>query len=155
MLSGLISFLGGSAFRMIWGETSAWLTARQEHKYELARLELQERADAAAHARNLESLRLQNELGIKTIEVQRDADLSRVEADAWSDLVVANAKPTGILFIDAWNGSVRPLLATLSILIVVAEVVAAHFMLNDWTRDLVSAILGLYVAERSLAKRGK
>lgn len=154
-MGGLLSFLGGSVFRMIWGEAAAWLTARQEHKHELDRLELQERVDAAAHARNLESMRLQAELGIKTIVEQRDADLSRLEGDAWGDLAKATARPTGVRFIDVWNGAVRPLLATLSILIVVAEAVAAGFILSDWTQSLVAAILGLYVADRSLGKRGK
>lgn len=155
MLSGLLSFLGGSAFRMIWGEVSAWLTARQEHNHELARLQLQESVDAAAHVRNLEAMRVQSELGIKTIEVQRDADLSRLETDAWADMTRATYQTTGVKFIDAWNGSVRPLLATLSILIVVGEVVAASFVLSDWSQGLVAAILGLYIADRSLAKRGK
>lgn len=154
-MGGLLSFLGGSVFRMIWGEAAAWLTARQEHKHELDRLELQERVDAAAHARNLESMRLQAELGIKTIVEQRDADLSRLEGDAWADLAKATVRPTGVRFIDVWNGAVRPLLATLSILIVVAETVAAGFILSDWTQSLVAAILGLYVADRSLGKRGK
>lgn len=155
MLSGLLSFLGGSAFRMVWGEVSAWMTARQEHAHELQRLELQERVDAAAHARNLEALRLQSDLNIKVVESQRLSELSRIEGDAWSDIVRATASTTGVKFIDAWNGAVRPLLASLSILIVVAEVVATHFVLSEWTQGLVSAILGLYVADRSLAKRGK
>lgn len=155
MLSGLLSFLGGSAFRMIWGECSAWLTARQEHAHELARIELQGRLDAETHARNMEALRVQSELGIKVVEAQSRADLSRIEGDAWGDIVRATARPTGIKIIDAWNGSVRPLLATLSIFIVVAEVVAAHFVLSDWTQSLVASILGLYVADRSLSKRGK
>lgn len=155
MLAGLLSFLGGSAFRMIWGEASAWLTARQEHAHELDRLELQGRLDSEAHARNMEALRVQSELGIKVIEAQTVADMTRIEGDAWGDIVRATARSTGIKFIDAWNGSVRPLLATLSIFIVVAEVVAAHFVLSDWTQSLVASILGLYVADRSLAKRGK
>lgn len=155
MFSGLVSLLGGSAFRMIWGEVSAWLTARQEHKHELARLELQERVDAAAHARNLESLRVQNEMGIKTIEAQVGADMSRIDGAAWADLVGANAKLTGITFVDVWNQSIRPLLATLSISMVVFQVIAHGFVLTDWDRELIAGILGLYIADRSLAKRGK
>lgn len=154
-MGGLLSFLGGSAFRMIWGEASAWLTAKQEHKHEIDRLSAQERIDAAAHARNLEAMRLQADLGIKTIVEQRDADLARIDVDAWADMSRATAKKTGIYFIDAWNGAIRPLLATLAILFIVAEIIAVGFVLSDYSKELFAAILGLYIADRSLGKRGK
>ena len=41
MISAIISFLGGSVFRMIWGEVSTWVTAKQNHAQELERLRLQ------------------------------------------------------------------------------------------------------------------
>jgi hypothetical protein len=154
-MGGLLSFLGGSAFRMVWGEVAAWFTAKQEHRHELDRLELQERVDSAMHARNLEAMRVQAELGIKTIEVQRDADISRLEVDAWADMSRATAKKTGIFFVDVWNGVIRPLLATLAILFIVFEVIAAGFVLSEYTKELFAVILGLYVADRNLAKRGK
>lgn len=155
MLTGLISFLGGSAFRMIWGEVSAFLTRRQEHAQEVERMRLQEELAAAQHARNLDSIRLQADLGIKVIEVARDAELAMVEASAWERAVDQVGRLTGIKVIDIWNQSIRPLLATLAILVVVGEVVVSGFVLSDWTRELVAAILGLYVADRSLSKRGK
>ena len=155
MLSALLSFLGGSAFRMIWGEVSSFLTRRQEHAQEIERMRLQEELAAAQHARNLDAIRLQADLGIKVIEVARDAELAMVEASAWERAVDQVGRLTGIKVIDLWNQSIRPLLATLAILVVVGEVIAAGFVLTDWTRDLVAAILGLYVADRSLSKRGK
>lgn len=155
MMSALISFLGGSAFRMIWGEVSAYFDKRQEHRYEIERLEHQEKVDAAQHARNLESMRLQNELGVKVIEVQRDADLDRIDAQGWENAVEAVGKATGIKFIDIWNQSIRPFLATASIVIVLIQFGEHGFVLTDWDRELVGAILGIYVADRSLAKRGK
>lgn len=155
MFSGLLAFLGGSAFRMIWGEVSAWLTARQEHQHELERLKLQADMDAAQHERQMASLRLQNELGVKTIAVQAEADLDRIEGDAWRGLVDSTTRITGIRFVDVWNQSIRPLLATLSIAVVVAEIAAHGFVLSEWDKELVGAILGIYMADRSLAKRGK
>ena len=47
MLSALFSFLGGSVFRMIWGEVSAYLTARQQHSQEMDRMKLQADLEAA------------------------------------------------------------------------------------------------------------
>lgn len=155
MFSALISFLGGSVFRMIWGEVSHWLTATQEHAHEIERMRLQGDLDAAAHARNLEAIKVQADLGVKTIQVQAQADLDRIEAGAWDRLVDSTTKLTGISFIDVWNGVIRPLLATLAIFVVVAEIAQHGFVLSDWDRELVGAILGIYVADRSLAHRGK
>ena len=155
MISALISFLGGSAFRMIWGEVSAYLTARQEHAQELDRIKLQGEMDAAQHKRNLEAIKVQSDLGVKVIEVQRDADIDRIEAGAWAGVVESTTKMTGIRFIDIWNGCIRPLLATLAILVVVVQIAVNGFVLSDWDRELVAAILGIYLADRQLQKRGK
>ena len=155
MISALISFFGGSVFRMIWGEVSAFITAKQEHAQELDRMRLQGELDAAQHARNLEAIKVQSDLGVKVIEVQRDADIDRIEAGAWERTVDAVGKLTGIRFIDVWNQSVRPLLATLAILFVCFEIIERGMVLSDWDRELFGAILGIYVADRSLSRRGK
>ncbi len=155
MFSALFSFLGGSVFRSIWGEVASYFKAKQDHEYELERIRLQGAMEAAQHERNLAAIRVQAELGVKTIQVQAEADIGRIEADAWAAAVKDVGRQTGIKFLDIWNGSVRPLLATLAILIVVAEVIAAGFVLSEWTRELIAAILGIYVADRSLQKRGK
>jgi hypothetical protein len=155
MFSALISFLGGSAFRLLWGEISAWVTAKQTHKQELAMLEAQAKFAAQTHAQNLESIRVQAELGVKTIHVQKDADLARIDAGAWAEAVSAVGRQTGIKFLDIWNGSIRPLLASIAIALVVFEAAKSGFQLTDWNRELVGAILGIYVADRTLSKRGK
>ena len=154
-MSALISFLGGSAFRMIWGEVSSYFTRKQEHSLEMERMKVQGDLEAAQHARNLESIRVQADLGVKTIQVQAEADLARTDAAAWADAVTAVGRSTGIKFLDIWNGSVRPLLATISIAVVLFEVMKNGFILSEWDKELVSAILGIYVADRSLGKRGK
>jgi hypothetical protein len=155
MFSAIVSFLGGSAFRMVWGEISSYFTARQQHAQEVERMKLQGELDAAAHARNLEAIKVQADLGVKTIQVQAEADAGRIDVSAWAQAVADVGKKTGIQFLDIWNGSVRPLLATISIAVVVFEVVKHGFELSDWDRELVGAILGMYVADRTLAKRGK
>lgn len=154
-MSALISFLGGSAFRMVWGELSAWFKAKQEHAFEMQRMQLQGDLDASQHERNLAAIKLQADLGVKVIEAQRDADISRVETDAWLDSVRAVGRQTGIRIVDAWNGAIRPGLATIAIAAVIAEIIALGFLLTDWHKELFGAILGIYVADRSLAKRGK
>lgn len=154
-MSALLSFLGGSAFRMIWGEVSAYFSKRQEHAQELERIRLESDLERERHARDCERLRLQSELGVREVEVKRDADLAGIEGDAWRELVGSTARLTGIRFLDIWNGVIRPLLATLAIAVVIAEIAVAGFLLNEWHRELVAAILGIYLADRTLAKRGK
>lgn len=154
MLSALFSFLGGSAFRMVWGEVSAWLTARQDHRFEVERLRLQAEFESAQHARNQEAIRLQAELGVKVIETQSAADIGRVEAEAFRDAVQATSRPTGVRWVDAWNATIRPGVATWAVaMLTVAEL--GLFTLSDSTAGVCFGALGLYLADRTLGKRGK
>lgn len=153
--SAVASFFGGSAFRMAWGELSAYFTRKQEHAQEIERMRLEGELADKEHARNIEAMRVQNELGIKVIEVQRDADIARVETDAWATLVDSTAKKTGYKVIDIWNMAIRPLLASFAICVIAGDVIRSGFVLSVWVMDLVSSILGIYVADRSLSKRGK
>ncbi len=155
MLTTLLSFLGGSVFRMLWGEVSAWLTARQQHAQELDRLRLQAEIDAAQHARNLESIKLQADLGVQTIRVQAEADTGRAEADAWRSAVESIGRSTGIWLVDAWNGIIRPLTATICLGLWVLHVAQGGWKLDEQGWSILSAALGLYLADRALAKRGK
>lgn len=155
MFSALISFLGGNAFRLIFGEVVAFLNKRQDHQLEIERMRLQGQLEAEQHGRNMEAIRVQNELGVKVIQVQRDADLDRIDASAWATAVADVGKRTGIKFLDIWNGSIRPALATMAAAVVLFEIMRNGFVLSEWDRELVGAILGIYVADRSLARRGK
>lgn len=155
MISAIISFLGGSVFRMIWGEVSSLLTARQSHAQEMERLKLQGELDAAQHARNLESLKLQNDLGVKEIRVQAEADLSRLDTEGFYSAVSNAMKPTGIKLVDAWNGVIRPLCATIAIAMWVLSLYRAEWTLGAWDQELTAAVLGFFFADRTLGKRGK
>ena len=153
MFSALFSFLGGSAFRLIWEQISGWLNARQEHAHELERLRMQAELDAAQHARNLEAIRVQAELGVQTIRVQGEQDVARSEVDAWAAAVANAGKPSGIWLVDAWNGSIRPLAASISIFLWVVALNANGWKMTDWDRELVRVVLGFFFASRALVKK--
>jgi hypothetical protein len=155
MFSALFSFLGGAAFRMIWGEVSAWLNKRQDHKYEIERLRLEGEMDDKRHQREQDRIRLTAELGIKEIRVAGDVALEKAEADAFTEAVKGLYKSTGVKWIDAWNGSIRPTLASVAIALWMLALYKAGWIPNDWDRELMAGILGLYIADRTLAKRGK
>lgn len=155
MISALLSFLGGSAFRLIWAEVSGWIQERRDHQHELERLRLQEELDAKQHARNLEAIRLQADLGVKVIEVQAAADMGRTELEAWAGAVKESMRPTGIYFVDAWNGIIRPLAASIAIVLWVAALNEQGWKMTEWDKELVGAILGFFFATRALVNRGK
>lgn len=155
MFSALFSFLGGSVFRMIWGEVSAYVSKRQDHAHEIERMRLESDLEAQRHARDIERIRLQADLGVREVQVAGDMEMLKTEANAWLEAVRDVGERTGIVWIDVWNGAIRPLLATLAIAVVVAEISMRGWQLDEWDRELVGAILGIYVADRTLAKRGK
>ena len=154
-MGALISFLGGSAFRMIWGEASAWLTKRQDHQHELERIKEQEKIDQSAHLRQLEQIKLQSSLGLKEIQVKADAVINQIGMDAFLETVKNTGKPTGIAWVDAWNSIIRPAGATMALAMIVCEIVVAGWVVSGNNAEVLYAFLGIYVADRSLGKRGK
>ena len=154
-MSALLSFLGGSAFRAIWGEISAAWTKYQDHKHELAMMEAQEKIDAKSHERNLETLKLQNDLGIQTIHVKSETEIEEEETDAWVAATKNATAITGIHWLDVLRGLVQPILAYIAIIIWVAALNAQGWNVTEWDKELVSAIFGMYLANRHLNSRGK
>lgn len=155
MISALFSFLGGSVFRMIWGEASAYLNKRQDHAHETEMLRVQAELDQAKHLRDMEQLRLANELGVKMVEVQKDAAIAKAEVDAFTRAIEAAARPTGIAWVDAWNGSIRPSYATVALILWLVKVSAQGFKMDAFDAELLAVVAGFYFADRSLGKRGK
>ena len=155
MFTALLSFLGGSAFRMIWGEVSAWYNRKQDHQFEIERLQLQAQLDQAQHGRTLESLRLQAELGVKTIAAQAEADVATTEAQAFNTLMASAFKPSGWAVVDIWNGIIRPAAATLALGLWLAKLTAQGWRMDEWDITLAGTVLGFFFADRSLGKRGK
>lgn len=155
MLSALISFLGGSVFRMLWGEISSFINKRQDNSHELQMLRLQSDIDDRAHTRNQETLQLQAQLGIKVIEAQSQAMVDKTDADAFGAAMARAFAPTGYSVVDIWNGVVRPAAATIALALWVCKLVSQNFQMADWDMELVGAILGFFFADRSLGKRGR
>lgn len=155
MLTTLLSFFGGNVFRMLWGEVSAMITARQDHRFEIERMKVQADLEAAQHARNLDAIRLQAELGVQTIRVQGEQALQQLDGELFREGVLATTKPSGIGWVDAWNGCIRPLLATMAIALWVLHLARSGWLLDEYSWGLIGAVLGIYVADRTLFKRGK
>lgn len=158
-MGALWNFLGGAAFRAIWSGVSNYFDKRQEHKYEIERTTLQGKLDAEAHARNLAGIKLQAEMGVKTIQVQAEAAIGQIAEDAWRQAVANSQKPTGIKVVDVWNGLMRPAFYTLALYIVLLICVKAGWQIAALEAagviDLVFSIVGFLFADRSIRNRGK
>jgi len=155
MISALFSFLGGSVFRMIWGEVASFIQKKQDHAHELEMQRLQAELEAGRHERDMARIKLQSDLNVKEVQVVGDVAIQKVEADAFVEAIKAAAIPTGVKWVDAWNGSIRPAAATVAICLWVFALAKAGFITNDWDKELVGVVLGFYFADRSLGKRGK
>lgn len=155
MLEALFSFLGGSVFRMIWGEVSAWYNKKQDHKFELERMRVQTEMDDRAHQRTQEGLRLQSELGIRMVEAKAEADVATAEAAAFAKVMETAFKPTGWAVVDIWNGVIRPSAATIALVLWCMKLSSQNWKMDDWDITLAGTVLGFFFADRSLGKRGK
>lgn len=155
ILESVLSFLGGTAFRMIWGEVSAYFTRKQEHGQELERMEAQERYAAGQHDRQQAAIRLQAELQVQVIRVQGEQALEQLDAQTFLEGVKATTVRTGVRWVDAWNAAIRPAVATWAVGMLTIESFAWISRMDDGTKGVCYAALGLFLADRTLAKRGK
>lgn len=148
MFTALITFLGGATVRLLLGHFFDFVTKWQDNKNEMSRLRLQGELDAAQFDRNQSAIRLQAELGIKVIEAQTEAHVTSAEADAFVEAVKATAQKTGIMWVDLWNGVIRPMLATICIVLWMVALAQRHFVLDEWDRSLMSLALGIFIGGR-------
>lgn len=154
MFTALLSFLGGSVFRLIFGELMNFANKKQDHGYEMDRMKFQAEVDAAQHARNLEAITVQANLGVKTIQVQAEAAVGELEAQGWLEAVKGTTKTVGIAWVDAWNAVIRPGVATWAIVMMTGEAFT-WWTLSETTLAICGAALGIYLASRDLFKQGK
>jgi hypothetical protein len=155
-MGALINFLGGAAFRAIWNDVGGYFKAKQEQKNELARMELQGRLDAEAHARLMDSAKQQAELGFKTIEVQSQSAVDQITADAWRQAVATATKPSGVAWVDAWSSMVRPAIATVALAMWAwyefQHMAANAWIISSWSLDMIGSVVGFWYADRTLRR---
>ena len=153
MFGALFSFLGGGAFRAIWGEVSSFIQKKQDHAHELEMTKLQSELDDKRHAREMERLRLASDLKVSEVKVQGEIDTELADISAFTEgLKVLNQK-TGVQLIDGWNGAVRPAYATIALGLWAWSIIARSFSLTPLDLDLIAGIAGFFFANRELGRR--
>ena len=118
-------------------------------------MQAQAQLDAAQHERSMESLKLQSELGLKTVEVQAQTVIDKGDADAFTAAVSRSFTPSGITWVDAWNGIIRPAAATIVLFLWVAKLASQGFIMQDYDQELSGVVLGFFFANRALGQSGK
>jgi hypothetical protein len=144
---------------------------------------MKEVRDTRNASREIELLKVQSELQLKAAQATSDGKLREIEAGAWAeemratreylkDLWESQSKPTGVAWIDAFNGMLRPVCVSLiMVLFVVSAVpfvwaviaqyhagsIAADVMAQTIWSSLVGesimATLGYLFGYRTTAKR--
>ncbi len=93
--------------------------------------------------------------GVKLVEAQREASAGDMSDRMMLESLQQIGRPSGIGWVDGWNGAIRPALASASIMILVGSAIwPAHVVLTGALGDVVCGVLGLYVGGRVHLKGG-
>lgn len=152
MIETLVTFLGGTAFRLVFGSVMDFLSKKQDHQNEVEMQRLQAELESARSASEMAKIKLQADLGIKEITIRSDAKEREAMGDAFIEAVKAAGTRTGIGWVDAWNGIIRPAGASVSLAIWVGTMVAAGLLLSDFDKAMIAAFLGVFVGDRIYTK---
>ncbi len=114
----------------------------------------------------------EHELAIMQLQIQRDKDLGiqqansiELQSDASTLTAALQSVKTGIVWVDALSGTVRPVITYIEILLyVLAKLLAVHlatdidtdFLTNvlwtDFDENILAVILGFWFANRAFVK---
>jgi len=149
-MGGLLSFLGGTAFRWLFGALIDQWNSYQEHKHEVAMLELQHKIDADKNQWQREAIKLQAEMGVKVIEAQTAA-ASSAAADAAFNLAIQGVNEASRRedWVGKFNAFIRPELAQVSILLLAGSAIwPQHITLTPLVTEVICGVLGVFVGDR-------
>ncbi len=157
MLETLIGTLFGGAFRLA-PEVLKWLDRNNERAHELAMFDKQIEAD-----------KLKAEAGQLLAETQAASALGIAEIGALIEGAKAQATQTGVKWVDAFNATIRPLLALQWLIMLWPAVIVAGFWMavragidplvamqgafGIEEKALASSIAAFWLLDRSLRKR--
>jgi hypothetical protein len=149
MIESIIAFAGSATLRWMLGEGIAFFKQRTERKQELEMMRLAHEQDKDRRAWDREAIGLAKEHEITLIHEQSGAQLDNIGAMMQKSAVDGLFTKTGVTWIDGWNGSIRPFLATCAILLIVLEALTLELVrLDETTKSFLFSALGLFVGGR-------
>lgn len=157
MIETLFGTLLGGVFRMA-PEVLKWLDRKDERKHELAMLDKQIDAD-----------RLKLEAGQKLADTQAEERITLADLQAMIEATKAQAVQTGVKWVDALSGLMRPTITFWWVIVLYTGALVAQFLvlvqqgdsgvqaiLRLWGPDeraIVASIVAFWFVDRSLRKR--
>lgn len=150
MLGGLFSFLGGAAFRWLFGELITVYKDRAERKHELQMVRHQDWMAEQATKRKIAEYKAAADAGVQIIEAKADADAQRMADEAFN-LAIKGVNDASMRsdWIGKFNAFIRPELAQISIMLLVGQALFPnHVTLTPLMVELIAGVLGVFVGER-------
>lgn len=157
MIETLFGTLLGGVFRMA-PEVLKWLDRKDERKHELNMLDKQIEAD-----------RLKLEAGQKLADTQAEERITLADLQAMIEATKAQAVQTGVKWVDALSGLMRPTITFWWVIVLYTGALVAQFLvlvqqgdsgvqaiLRLWGPDeraIVASIVAFWFVDRSLRKR--
>lgn len=165
-MTAILSFLGSAVFRWVLEKLFSLAERGQDHKQEMERMREQAKIDAEQHVRNLEVLEVQSRLKLDLIREEVRGAVEQADAQAFIESIRTAGKPTGIGWLDGWNGAIRPFVSTVCVLVWLwllakfvppyvaslgtVEKMALAVVLVEFTINLVASVIGWHFGTRSL-----
>lgn len=148
-MSALISFFGGTFARWLFAELLGIIKAREDRRGELEMLTAQQAIERERHEWQRQGIADAAAAGVKVVEAQREASAGDFADRMTLEALTQIGRPSGVAWVDAWNGAIRPALATAAILLIVGNALApGRVVLTGVVMEVVAGILGLYIGGR-------
>ena len=140
MIETLVGTLFGGLFRMA-PEILKWVDRKDERKHELAMFDKQLQADT-----------LKGDQAVALTNAQAAATIGAAEVQAIIEATQAQAKQTGIKWVDGLNSLMRPIITFWWVVVLYTVALVAQFLfLIDSGTDVTQAVLALWgVEEKAL-----
>lgn len=165
-MTAILSFLGSAVFRWALEKLFNLAERKQDHGQEIERMKVQAQVDAEQHSRNLELLKAQADLKLDLIKEETRGAVEAADAQAFIESIKSARQPTGVSWLDAWNGLIRPLVSTVCVVVWLwliytvvppyiktlsdAQAMALAATLFEFTITLVASVIGWHFGTRSL-----
>lgn len=152
--SAVLALLGGTAFRLVLSFTMDRVKEYQDHRFEMQSIKLQDHIEESRSNRHMKILQIQKDLGLEQVGMEIDRSDSLQNMVNFQEAVADVKKPTGFLYLDMLNSSIRPGLAIFCIVIWGLHLYHKNWILSSWDLELIAATLGIFIGSR-IASTGK
>lgn len=154
-MTALISFLGSAGLRWLVGELLGIFKAREDRRAEVEMIRLQADIAREQAERQRQAVADAAAAGVKLIEAQREASAGDAADRMMLEALQQIGRPSGVAWVDGWNGAIRPALASASILLLIGSAIwPDHVIITGLLGEIAAGVLGLYVGGRVHLKGG-